>query len=127
MEVVSFSQTHNFNPHIHPWPHHHQAREREDPVIPACGYIKHGNKIVTKHDLAISGRKNAARFMNLPPGINTGDGGGFDMKLSNKVVLCLFQSWVKRTGFEGMSEFSVNLYKLQQDLKLIDLSISVIH
>lgn len=62
-----------------------EAREREDPVIPACGYVKHGEKLVTKHDLAISGRKNAVRIMNLPPGINTGDGGGFDMKLSNKV------------------------------------------
>lgn len=64
-----------------PW----QARERADPVIPARGYVKHGEKMVTKHDLAISGRKNAVRIMNLPPGINTGDGGGFDMQLSNKV------------------------------------------
>lgn len=71
-----------------------QAREREDPVIPACGYVKHGKGIVTKHDLAISGRKNAERIMNLPPGINTGDGGGFDMHLSNKVCFCLFGSTV---------------------------------
>lgn len=62
-----------------------EARERNDPVIPACGYVKHGNKIVTKHDSKISGRKNAERVMNLPPGINTGDGGGFNMHLSNKV------------------------------------------
>lgn len=68
-----------------------QARERKDPVIPSCGYVKHGRELVTKHDLNISGRKNAERIMNLPPGINTGDGGGFDMQISNKVctLLCI--------------------------------------
>lgn len=69
-----------------------EARERADPVIPARGYVKHGEKMVTKHDLAISGRKNAVRIMNLPPGINTGDGGGFDMQLSNKVYNKLCRS-----------------------------------
>ncbi|XP_076033234.1 serine/threonine-protein kinase RIO3 isoform X2 [Oratosquilla oratoria] len=62
-----------------------EARGKIDPLIPACGYVKCGDTIVTKHDLGISGRKNAERIMNLPPGINTGDGGGFDMELSNKV------------------------------------------
>lgn len=74
-----------------------QARERDDPVIPACGYVKHGKGIVTKHDLAISGRKNAERIMNLPPGINTGDGGGFDMHLSNKVCFCFFCESLENT------------------------------
>ncbi|XP_042229249.1 serine/threonine-protein kinase RIO3-like [Homarus americanus] len=69
-----------------------EAREREDPVIPPCGYVKQGAKFVTKHDLNISGRKNAQRIMNLPPGINTGDGGGFDMQLSNKVYNKLCRS-----------------------------------
>lgn len=72
-----------------------EARERDDPVIPACGYVKHGKGIVTKHDLAISGRKNAERIMNLPPGINTGDGGGFDMHLSNKVYNKLQRAAIK--------------------------------
>lgn len=62
-----------------------EARERGDPLMPSCGYVKVGKGFVTKHDLGISGRKNAERIMNLPPGINTGDGGGFDMHLSNKV------------------------------------------
>ncbi|XP_071552159.1 serine/threonine-protein kinase RIO3 [Panulirus ornatus] len=69
-----------------------EAREREDPVIPARGYVKHGKRLVTKHDLNISGRKNAERIMSLPPGINTGDGGGFDMQLSNKVFNRLHRS-----------------------------------
>ncbi|KAG0718579.1 Serine/threonine-protein kinase RIO3 [Chionoecetes opilio] len=42
-----------------------EARERKEPVIPACGYVKHGEKMITKHDLTICGRKNAARIMNL--------------------------------------------------------------
>lgn len=62
-----------------------EARERDDPLMPSCGYVKVGKGFVTKHDLGISGRKNAERIMNLPPGINTGDGGGFDMHLSNNV------------------------------------------
>ncbi|KAK7083381.1 Down syndrome critical region protein 3, partial [Halocaridina rubra] len=62
-----------------------EARERDDPLLSSRGYTKVGKQFVTKHDLMISGRKNAERIMNLPPGINTGDGGGFDMQLSNKV------------------------------------------
>ncbi|KAK3861521.1 hypothetical protein Pcinc_032529 [Petrolisthes cinctipes] len=62
-----------------------EERRRGDPTISSRGYVKQGTNIVTKHDLHISGRRNAERIMNLPPGINTGDGGGFDMQLSNKV------------------------------------------
>lgn len=40
---------------------------------------------MTKHDTVISGRKNACRAMELTSGIQIGDGGGFDMKLSNPV------------------------------------------
>lgn len=39
----------------------------------------------TKHDATICGRRNACRVMELPPGISTGDGAGFDMRLSNHV------------------------------------------
>lgn len=69
-----------------------EERERGEPVIPACGYVKQGTKFVTKHDLKICGRRNAERIMNLPPGINTGDGGGFDMNLPNKVFNKLYRS-----------------------------------
>jgi len=49
------------------------------------GYKKKGEKIVTKHDSDITQRTNAKRVMEFPPGISTGDGGGFDMHLSNQV------------------------------------------
>ena len=62
-----------------------QERKRHDPVIGFRGYTRQGDKMVTKHDPQIAGRKNAERIMNLPPGINTGDGGGFNMNISNKV------------------------------------------
>jgi len=54
------------------------------PSIPRAGYAKIGEEIVTKHDSIISSRKNACRAMALSS-IEIGDGGGFDMKLSNKV------------------------------------------
>ena len=41
--------------------------------------------IVTKHDREQSQRENGKRIMEFPPGIETGDGGGFDMQLSNQV------------------------------------------
>lgn len=41
--------------------------------------------IITKHDPNICGVRNACRVMSLPPEFSTGDAGGFDMKLSNKV------------------------------------------
>ncbi|CAL4088804.1 unnamed protein product, partial [Meganyctiphanes norvegica] len=72
-----------------------EAREYDEPVIPSCGYAWHGDEIVTKHDPKIVGRKNAERIMNLPPGINTGDGGGFDMELSNNVYNKLQRSTMK--------------------------------
>lgn len=40
---------------------------------------------VTKHDANLSGRKNACKVMSLAPELSTGDGGKFDMKISNKV------------------------------------------
>lgn len=53
--------------------------------LPKCGYKKVGNSIVTKHDREISERNNGKRIMEFPPGIETGDGGGCDMQLSNAV------------------------------------------
>lgn len=41
--------------------------------------------IITKHDENVCGVKNACRVMSFPPEFDTGDAGGFDMKLSNKV------------------------------------------
>ena len=53
--------------------------------LPRCGYKKVGDSIVTKHDREISERNNGKRIMEFPPGIETGDGGGCDMQLSNAV------------------------------------------
>jgi len=62
-----------------------ETNEKEVGVFPSCGYKKIGEKVITKHDKEISQRENAKRIMEFPPGIQTGDGGGFDMQLSNKV------------------------------------------
>ena len=63
-----------------------QAAQKSSPAISKSGITKTGSgSIVTKHDTVISGRKNACRAMELTSGIQIGDGGGFDMKLSNPV------------------------------------------
>lgn len=62
--------------------------EKEYASIPRCGYKKIGgetSQIVTKHDILMSSRINACRVLEFPPGIHTGDTGGFDVKLNNKV------------------------------------------
>lgn len=61
--------------------------EKEYASIPRCGYKKigEGSQIVTKHDILMSSRINACRVLEFPPGIHTGDTGGFDVKLNNKV------------------------------------------
>ncbi|GLH13830.1 Serine/threonine-protein kinase RIO3 [Gryllus bimaculatus] len=61
------------------------STEKQFKSIPKCGYKKEGDHIVTKHDIPMSNRRNACRVMNFPPEFQTGDGGGFDMKLSNRV------------------------------------------
>ena len=64
-----------------------EANERAFPEMPKCGYVKLSDGVVTKHDTTMSGRRNACRVMEFPPGIQTGDGASFDMQLSNKVFL----------------------------------------
>ncbi|XP_011869834.1 PREDICTED: serine/threonine-protein kinase RIO3 [Vollenhovia emeryi] len=60
--------------------------EKEYASIPRCGYKKgNDSQIVTKHDILMSSRINACRVLQFPPGIDTGDTGGFDVKLNNKV------------------------------------------
>jgi len=62
-----------------------ETNDKEVGIMPRCGYKMIGEKMVTKHDKGISQRTNAKRIMEFPPGIHTGDGGGFDMHISNKV------------------------------------------
>ena len=68
---------------------HWDSYESNDPSarnLPRCGYRKAADgTIVTKHDKEQSQRENGKRIMEFPPGIETGDGGGFDMQLSNQV------------------------------------------
>lgn len=61
--------------------------EKEYASMPRCGYKKMGknSQIITKHDMLMSSRINACRVLQFPPGIETGDTGGFDVKLNNKV------------------------------------------
>lgn len=60
--------------------------EKEFSQIPKCGYMYNDEgDMVTKHDERINGVRNAARVMSFPPEFPSGDGAGFDMKLSNKV------------------------------------------
>merc|ERR1719209_2375760 len=62
-----------------------EANKKEVGDMPRSGFKMMGDKMVTKHDKEINQRENAKRVMEFPPGIQTGDGGGFDMQLSNKV------------------------------------------
>ena len=62
-----------------------ETKDKEIGQMPLCGYKKIEGKLVTKHDKEITQRENAKRIMEFPPGIHTGDGGGFDMQISNKV------------------------------------------
>lgn len=64
--------------------------EKEYACLQRCGYKKIINddeqsQIVTKHDILMSSRMNACRVLEFPPGIETGDTGGFDVKLGNRV------------------------------------------
>ncbi|XP_013190339.2 serine/threonine-protein kinase RIO3 [Amyelois transitella] len=65
-----------------------ETNEKEFANLPT---VKNGT-IVTKHDSDINGRRNACRVMAFPPEVCTGDGAGFDMKLSNAVFNQLKES-----------------------------------
>jgi RIO kinase 3 len=41
--------------------------------------------MISKHDIALSGKRNASKVMNFPPEFETGDGHGINMSLSNSV------------------------------------------
>ncbi|CAG9828082.1 unnamed protein product [Diabrotica balteata] len=63
-----------------------ESLEREFASIPQCGYkVQPDGQMVTKHDVVMSGRKNACKLLSFPPEFQTGDGENFDLKLSNKV------------------------------------------
>ena len=59
--------------------------------MPKVGFKKIGDKVVTKHDKEISQRENAKRIMEFPPGIETGDGGSFDMQVGFYVYCLVYR------------------------------------
>lgn len=60
--------------------------QRQIASIPPCGYkVQPDGNVLTKHDVVMSGRKNACKMLSFPPEFQTGDGEMFDLKLSNKV------------------------------------------
>lgn len=63
-----------------------EENEKEISKIGKQGYFedKHG-QIRTKHDMEMSGRKNAGKIMGFHSDFSSGDCGNFDMKISNKV------------------------------------------
>eukprot|EP00095_Tigriopus_kingsejongensis_P006679 snap_masked-scaffold25_size650667-processed-gene-0.0 protein:Tk06679 transcript:snap_masked-scaffold25_size650667-processed-gene-0.0-mRNA-1 annotation:"serine threonine-protein kinase rio3" len=63
----------------------YETQAKTQGELPRCGYKVVGGQVVTKHDRDISQRNNGRRIMEFPPGIETGDGGGMDMMLSNQV------------------------------------------
>lgn len=62
-----------------------ETNEKEFASLPKRGFIMKDGEMVTKHDSVITGRRNACKVMAFPPEVCTGDGAGFDMKLSNAV------------------------------------------
>lgn len=62
-----------------------ETNEKEFASLPKRGFIIKDGAMVTKHDSVITGRRNACKVMAFPPEVCTGDGAGFDMKLSNSV------------------------------------------
>lgn len=62
-----------------------ETNEKVFASIPKQGFARRGGEMITKHDSVLSGRRNACRVMAFPPEVCTGDGAGFDMKLSNSV------------------------------------------
>ena len=65
---------------------YYESADKEAGQMPRCGYKKTSDgTIITKHDREISQRSNGKRIMSMKVDLKTGDGGGLDMQLSNKV------------------------------------------
>lgn len=67
------------------------TNERLLEAIPKCGYtVDKEGEMITKHDADLCGVRNACRMMSFPLEFATGDGAGFDMKLSNRVSFTFY-------------------------------------
>ncbi|XP_071142931.1 serine/threonine-protein kinase RIO3-like isoform X2 [Mytilus edulis] len=59
--------------------------DKKSPSFKKNGTVGSGNKIITKHDKVICGRKNASKLMDFPPEFHSGDGESMDMQLDNRI------------------------------------------
>ncbi|RUS91644.1 hypothetical protein EGW08_000617 [Elysia chlorotica] len=75
----------DFDPDLPEFPTATSWESSQIPKIGPKGYVGQGKNIITKHDKAICGRRNAERLMEFPPEFESGDGEGMDMQLPNKV------------------------------------------
>uniref|UniRef100_A0A1A9UR86 Serine/threonine-protein kinase RIO3 n=1 Tax=Glossina austeni TaxID=7395 RepID=A0A1A9UR86_GLOAU len=79
------AEGHEFFKEKHDWDRF-ESNERLLEAIPKCGYtVDEEGGMITKHDANLCGVRNACRMMSFPLEVATGDGAGFDMKLSNSV------------------------------------------
>lgn len=59
--------------------------EKTFQAVGKSGVSRQSDVTTTKHDPTVCSRRNAGKLMKFPPGILTGDGGMFDMKIPNNV------------------------------------------
>jgi len=65
---------------------YYESADKAAGQMPRCGYKKNSDgTITTKHDKETNHRSNGKRIMSMKMDLKTGDGGGLDMQLSNKV------------------------------------------
>lgn len=77
-----------------------ETNEKEFASLPKHGYVMKDGEMVTKHDSVINGRRNACKVMAFPPEVCTGDGAGFDMRLSNSVFNKLREQTKNHNAFK---------------------------
>ncbi|XP_055387263.1 serine/threonine-protein kinase RIO3 [Condylostylus longicornis] len=86
-----------------------ETNEKRFEAIPKCGFKinQENGKMITKHDSQICSIRNACKVMSFPPEFPTGDGAGFDMKLSNQVYNQL-KTYSRNIKKNKMSDRKVN-------------------
>lgn len=66
-----------------------EENEKNGVKIGRSGFTIINGQVTTKHDINRNNAKNACKVMEFESDINTGDGGGFPMKLNNNVYNAL--------------------------------------
>lgn len=66
-----------------------EKSEKSAVKIGKNGFTVVNGQVTTKHDIEMNKCKNACKVMEFESDIKTGDGGGFPMKLTNKVYNAL--------------------------------------